>query len=167
MTEAGVVGAEAEAHLQDLEAVGGGFGLDVFYVVEDHAGDGEGLEGLDAGGLFQALLTLLRGGEMGGEGEAGEAAGLGLEGAEGFEVSDALLGGLTEAEEHGGGGTQAEEVGGAVEVEPLGGEAEGGLEDLAGFVVQDGGVFAGDGVEAGVFEAGEEEWEVGGLGEVE
>ena len=45
-----VVAAEAEGHLDDLEALGRAVGLDVIDVVEQHAGDGEGAEVLDGGG---------------------------------------------------------------------------------------------------------------------
>lgn len=73
---ADVVTAEAEAHLEDLEALGDPAGLDVFDVVEHHAGDGEGLEVFDGGGLFPAAAA--EGGVAGLEGpgdEGGEAAG--------------------------------------------------------------------------------------------
>ncbi len=48
---ADVVAAEAEAHLQDLEALRGPGALEVGDVVEVEAADGEGGEVLDCGGL--------------------------------------------------------------------------------------------------------------------
>ena len=79
-------------------------------------------------------------------GEGNEAAGLLLERANSVEVVDALGEGLAEAEDHGGGGAEAELVGGAVGFEPV---------VLLGHVGGDESVVAGEGVEAGAVEAGE------------
>ncbi len=145
-----VVAAEAQGHLDDLEALGGAAGLDVGDVVEQHAGDGEGAEVLDGGGGLPVDGNDVAGvgvGMEGDGGEGGEAAGLLLEGADGLEVIDALGDGLGEAEDHGGGGAEADLVGGAVGLDPV---------DLGGRLGGDEGVVAGEGVEAGGVEAGED-----------
>ncbi len=51
---AGVVASEAQAYLEDLEALGFEVGLDVFDVVEVEPRDGEGLEVFDCRGFFEA-----------------------------------------------------------------------------------------------------------------
>ena len=128
-------------------------GLHVFDVVEHHAGDREGLEVFDRGGLFPAAAA--EGGVAGLEGpgdEGGEAAGFFLEAADDFEVVDALLEGFADAEHHGGGGAHAELVGGAVDADPVLGAAFEARDALADVVVEDLGTAAGDGLEAGVAE---------------
>ena len=51
---AGVVAAEAQANLEDFEALGLEVGLNVGDVVEVHAGDGKGLEIFDCCCFFEA-----------------------------------------------------------------------------------------------------------------
>ena len=136
---ADVVAAEAEAHLEDLEALGGPGALEVVDVVEVEAADGEGGEVLDCGGLGDVGADAGAAGLGGQRGEGGEAAGLFLQGAEDFEVVDALGDGFADAEDHGGGGAQAELVGGAVDADPVCGGAFVGGGALADFVVEDDG----------------------------
>ena len=167
---ADVVAAEAEAHLQDLQALRDPAGLHVFDVVEHHAGDGEGLEVLDGGGLFPAAAAEsgVAGLEAPGD-EGGEAAGLFLELANDFEVVDALLEGFADAEHHGGGGAHAELVGGAVDADPIFGAALEAGDALADVVVEDLCAAAGDGLEAGVAKThdGVAESDLGVLGDGE
>ena len=109
-----VVAAEAQANLQDFEALSFEAGLDVSDVVEVEARDGEGFEVLDGGGLFEA-------GHGSGArdeapwGEGTEAAGVVLQTVQGFEVVEAVLDGFAAAEYHGRGGLDSEGVGGAVD----------------------------------------------------
>ena len=63
--------------------------------------------------------------------------------------------GFADAEHHGGGGAHAEFVGGAMDADPVGGAAFEAGDALADVVVEDFGAAAGDGVEAGVAEAGD------------
>ena len=167
---ADVVAAEAEAHLEDFEALGDPAGLHILDVVEHHAGDGEGFEVFDRGCLFPAAAA--EGGVAGLKGpgdEGGEAAGFFLEAADNLEVIDALLEGLADAEHHGGGGAHAEFVGSAVDADPVLGAAFEAGDAFADVVVEDLGAAARDGLEAGVAEThdGVAEGEVGVLGDGE
>ena len=137
---ADVVAAEAEAHLQDLEALGGPGALQVGDVVEVEAADGEGGEVLDCGGLGDVGGDDCRAGLRGQWGEGGEASGLFLEGAEDFEVVDTIGEGFADAEDHGGLGWQAQLMGGAVDADPFRGGAFVGGGALADLVVEDDGV---------------------------
>jgi hypothetical protein len=100
---ADVVAAEAETHLQDLEALRGPGALEVRDVVEVEAADGEGGEVLDCGGLGD----IETGGGVGERGEAGEAAGFFLETTEQFEMGYPLFEGFSDAEDHGRCGAEA------------------------------------------------------------
>jgi len=70
--------------------------LQVRDVVEDHAGDGEGLQVLDGGGFVEVAAG---GGGRGGEQEGEEAGGFCLEGANGGEELYPLLKGFVGAED--------------------------------------------------------------------
>ena len=75
--------------------------------------------------------------------------------ADDFEVVDALVEGFADAEHHGGGGAHAELMGGAVNADPIFGAALEAGDAFADVVVENFGAAAGDGVEAGVAEAGD------------
>ena len=152
---------------QHLEALRDPAGLHVLDVVEIEARDGEHLEVFDRGGLVPAAAA--EGGVLGLEApgdEGRESAGLFLQAAHDFEVVDALLEGLADAEHHGRGGAHAELVRGAMDADPVFGAALEAGDALAHVVVEDLGAAAGDGVEAGVAQAGDgrAQIEIGVLG---
>ena len=137
---ADVVAAEAKAHLQDFKALLVPVGLHVRDVVEEHAADGESPEVLDGGRVVEVAARGCMGGD---EGERLEAAGFLLKRVDGLEKGDEVGAGRAGTEDERDGGRDAGEVGGAVGVEP-GRQGEG----VAGG--------AGDAIQAGGLEAGEE-----------
>lgn len=163
-----VIGTEAEGDLGEFEAHSDPIGGDMGDIIEVEAADGEGAEGVGAGGGAADIELVIFG--LVGEGdEAGEALGLVLQLAEVVEVIDAVFERFEVAVEHGAGATTAELVPLLVEVEPfLGGFFAAG-DGFADFGAEDFGAAAGEGVEPGFFEGLEDlgDWEFSDAGEVE
>src|SRR5690242_17410842 len=82
--------------------------------------------------------------------EGGESTGFFLEIVEPLEVVDAVLKALTHAEHHGGGGTHAQLMRGAVNIDPVFSQALEAGDLVANFVIQNLSATAGDGIETGI-----------------
>lgn len=149
-----VVGAEVEGDLGEFGTEADPVGGDVVEVVEVEAADGDGAEGVPAGGGMGdgelVMVGLVREGD-----EAGEAVGFILEFAEAAEVVDAVGVGFEVAVEHGAGTSATHAVPGSMDVEVfLGGFlAAGDLGTDGGG--KDFGAAAGERVETGFAEFGE------------
>ncbi len=104
---ADIVAAEAEAHLQNLEALCGPRALEVGNIVEVKAAYSQSREVLHCSGFRDIGGNSDVAGQCGERGEGGKTARFFLQGAEDFEVVDAVGYGFANAEDHGGFSGQA------------------------------------------------------------
>jgi hypothetical protein len=153
---ADVVAAEAQAELADFQSLGDPARLHIQKIREEQARDGQIFQIFDGGGFVpfaaaeRGILRL----ECPRD-ERGEAAGFFLQIVDRLQMINAVFVLFADPEHHGRSGSHAELVRGAMDVDPVFGQAFQARNAMADLVVENFGAAAGDGIEAGITQAGD------------